>query len=227
MQHEFVQGLLVFAREHKPERRLINLNEIIQDTLALRAYQLKVDDIRVVLQFDSHLPLTVADPFQLQQVVLNLINNAHQAMMAKGEPGELTLTTETIEQANAAPMLRFSVADTGTGIPKRDLSRIFDPFFTTKPVGQGTGLGLSICFGIVQEHGGHIYAESDMGRGTTVVVVLPLITDQPQDIADVLHDVTEFYHEPLSCRILVVEDEETVGQVLARLLIELDTSRLW
>jgi two-component system NtrC family sensor kinase len=216
-----VQGLLVFAREHKPERRMINLNDVIQDTLTLRIYQLKVDDITVVQQFDPDLPLTVADPFQLQQVVLNLINNAHQAMTAKGEPGQLTLKTELVQQPGSAPMIRFSIADTGTGIPKRDLTRIFDPFFTTKPVGQGTGLGLSICFGIVQEHGGHIHAESDVGVGTTVVVDIPLITEQPQDMADALHDLSEFDHEPFSCRVLVVEDEDTVGAVLARLLREL------
>jgi two-component system NtrC family sensor kinase len=222
-----VQNLLVFAREHKPERRMVNMNEEFRNTLSLRAYQLRVDNITVVNAMDSALPQTVADPFQLQQVMLNLINNAHQAMTERGGPGTLTLRTfvSTLPAGDAAvtpPMVILSVGDTGVGIPARDLNRIFDPFYTTKPVGQGTGLGLSICFGIVQEHGGRIWAESEEGVGTTVYVALPLLQDRAT--ADSDGSVGDVVGEPeaqMSCRVLVVDDEEPVANLLARLLREL------
>lgn len=223
-----VQNLLVFAREHKPERLPVNLNDVVRNTLTLRAYQLRVDNIRVVADLDPNLPLTIANSFQLQQVILNLINNAHHAMTECGDTGTLTLRTAigaalAVEGIATQPKtLLFSVSDTGVGIPDRDLNRIFDPFYTTKPVGQGTGLGLSICFGIIQEHSGRIWAESTPGSGTTVSVELPLLNQQGQHddgaepgsaaIADELQ---------ICCRVLVVDDEEPVGNLLARLLRDL------
>jgi two-component system NtrC family sensor kinase len=223
-----VQNLLVFAREHKPERRMVNLNEEFRNTLSLRAYQLRVDNITVVNVMDSALPQTVADPFQLQQVILNLLNNAHQAMTERGGPGTLTLRTfvSTLPAVDGAtvtaPMVILSVGDTGVGIPARDLNRIFDPFYTTKPVGQGTGLGLSICFGIIQEHGGRIWAESEVGVGTTVYVALPLVQERASVDSEAL--AADGVGEPelqISCRVLVVDDEEPVANLLARLLREL------
>ncbi|MFL5801412.1 MAG: response regulator, partial [Roseiflexaceae bacterium] len=143
-----VQNLLVFAREHKAERLQTDLNEVIRNTLSLRAYQLRVDNISVNLELDSKLPMTVADPFQLQQVILNLINNAHHAMTERGSAGKITLRTGISAQATDGiatqpPQLFVAVSDSGVGIPERALNKIFDPFYTTKPVGQGTGLGLS------------------------------------------------------------------------------------
>jgi two-component system NtrC family sensor kinase len=223
-----VQNLLVFAREHKPERRMVNLNDEFRNTLSLRAYQLRVDNIAVVIDFDPDLPLTVADPFQLQQVILNLINNAHQAMTERGGAGTLTLRTYTASQPTgdssgiAPQMVVLSVTDTGVGIPQRDLNRIFDPFYTTKPVGQGTGLGLSICFGIVQEHGGRIWAESEIGVGTTVSVALPLLQDPQANAIGGPGDTLSSLGEPQpSCRVLIVDDEEPVANLLARLLRQL------
>ncbi|HJZ48137.1 MAG TPA: response regulator [Roseiflexaceae bacterium] len=223
-----VQNLLVFAREHKPERRMVNLNEEFRNTLSLRAYQLRVDNIAVVNQMDPNLPLTIADPFQLQQVMLNLINNAHQAMTEHGGPGTLSLRTFVTALPGGdggtmtPPMVVLSVGDNGVGIPARDLKRIFDPFFTTKPVGQGTGLGLSICFGIVQEHGGRIWAESEIGVGTTVHVALPLLSERDALNGDAPADGgVDEAEARLSCRVLVVDDEEPVANLLARLLREL------
>ena len=223
-----VQNLLVFAREHKPERRMVNLNEEFRNTLSLRAYQLRVDNITVLNQVETELPMTVADPFQIQQVMLNLINNAHQAMTERGGPGILTLRTfvTTLPAADngttTPPMVVLSVGDNGVGIPARDLKRIFDPFFTTKPVGQGTGLGLSICFGIVQEHGGRIWAESELDVGTTVYVALPLLNDT--DVLDgeaLIDGGVDESEARLTCHVLVVDDEEPVANLLARLLREL------
>ncbi len=221
-----VRNLLVFAREHKPERKLINLNDVLRDTLTLRAYQLRVDNITVVTDLDPNLPQTVADPFQMQQVVLNLINNAHQAMISKGGQGRLTLRTavvanDLVEGVAAPQMVMFSIGDTGVGIPAADLTRIFDPFYTTKPVGQGTGLGLSICFGIVQEHSGRIWAESEVGVGTTTIVELPLRAELGEQADAPSPGGAPEEAEPPHCRVLVVDDEEPVGALVARLLRDL------
>jgi two-component system NtrC family sensor kinase len=219
-----VQNLLVFAREHKPERRMVNLNDEFRNTLSLRAYQLRVDNIAVVIDFDPNLPQTVADPFQLQQVILNLINNAHQAMTERAGTGTLTLRTYAANQpadtgGSSPEMVVLSVSDTGVGIPARDLNRIFDPFYTTKPVGQGTGLGLSICFGIVQEHGGRIWAESELNVGTTVSVALPLLRQgQERDGDQGGEGAGSTAEAQPSCRVLIVDDEEPVANLLARLL---------
>jgi two-component system NtrC family sensor kinase len=223
-----VQNLLVFAREHKPERRSVNLNEEFRNTLSLRAYQLRVDNIVVVMDFDPDLPLTIADPFQLQQVMLNLINNAHQAITERGGPGTLTLRSRVTGlpavdgNGTSRPMVVLSIGDTGVGIAARDLNRIFDPFYTTKPVGQGTGLGLSICYGIVQEHAGRIWAESELGAGTTMFVALPLLEERLGTKGEAGDDAAADAAEaPVSCRVLVVDDEEPVANLLARLLRDL------
>jgi two-component system NtrC family sensor kinase len=227
-----VQNLLMFAREHKPQRTLIDVNQVLQATLTLRAYQLRVDNITVVTDFAPNLPQTVADPHQLQQVFLNLINNAHQAMTERGDKGTLTLRTsveQCVREGNReAACIRIAVSDTGIGISPRNLSRIFDPFFTTKPIGQGTGLGLSICFGIIQEHRGRIWAESEVGVGTTMYVELPL-THAYEAALDTLDDPSsttaaeeaESKETNRGAAILVVDDEEAVSALLARLLTDL------
>ena len=224
-----VQNLLVFAREHKPERRMVNLSDVVRDTLALRAYQLRVDNIHVTSEFAPDLPRTVADPYQLQQVVLNLINNAHQAMVERGGVNRLTLCTTLVSRESpdnsAGTMLQLAVSDTGIGIPATSLTRIFDPFYTTKPVGQGTGLGLAICFGIIQEHGGRIWAESDLGKGTTVFVELPLRAEQP-DGASSDPPADEPKEQQAAARLLIVDDEEPVSSLLARLLRDLGHTSL-
>jgi two-component system NtrC family sensor kinase len=119
---------------------------VLQSTLTLRAYQLRVDNITVVTDFAPDLPQTVADPHQLQQVFLNLINNAHQAMIERGGKGTLTLRTSVErrvgEGGREETCIRVAVNDTGIGIPPRNLNRIFDPFFTTKPIGQGNRVGV-------------------------------------------------------------------------------------
>lgn len=218
-----VQNLLLFAREHKPQRIRTDLNEVVRSTLSLRSYQLKVDGIRVVFDLDGHLPQTTADPFQLQQVLLNLINNAHHAMTGRGEYGTLTLRSYTSFQtasetaALSSPTVVVAVGDTGVGISPRSLTKIFDPFYTTKPVGQGTGLGLSICFGIIQEHGGRIWAESEVGVGTTMFVELPQAKAEPaaEHVPDAPRQLDDAPH---TANVLVVDDEEAIAAMLARML---------
>jgi signal transduction histidine kinase len=135
----------------------------------LRAYEQKVNNIEVDRQFASDLPEIMVDYFQMQQVFLNIIINAEYFMIQAHNKGKLTITTERTNQ-----VVRISFADDGPGISKENLNRIFNPFFTTKDVGKGTGLGLSICHGIVTEHGGSIYVESELGKGATFVVELPV-----------------------------------------------------
>ncbi len=224
---KIVQNLLVFAREHKPQRLLVDINDVIRSTLSLRAYQLRVDNIRVDLQLDPNLRHTVADSFQLQQVFLNLINNAHQAMVERdtSSPGILTLKTAIAPsntELNGGSHIRIAIGDTGVGIPQASLSKIFDPFYTTKPVGQGTGLGLSICFGIVQEHGGRIWAESEIGIGTSMLIELPIM-EEAADVSPTHQSSGKSGTMELqpTCRVLVVDDEEPVALLLSRLLHDL------
>ncbi|WP_298816930.1 hybrid sensor histidine kinase/response regulator [Chloroflexus sp.] len=212
-----VRNLLMFAREHKPERLVVQINDVVHSALALQVYQLRVDNIAVKLELDPDLPSTVADPHQLQQVLLNLITNARQAMNEIGG-GTLTIRT-TLRETLDGQAIEIAVTDTGVGIPKHHLDKIFNPFFTTKPVGQGTGLGLSICYGIIQEHQGQIWAESQVGIGTTIFIRLPLVTPQADNETPLSPAIKPESMPPQ--RVLVVDDEESVRRMLQRLLGEL------
>ncbi len=164
-----VKGLLTFARKHAPVKQLVNINSIIEKVLELRAYEQRVSNIQVNTNFAPDLPEITADYFQLQQIFLNIIINAEHFMLEAHNRGNLTITTE-----RTGDIIKASFADDGPGISKENLGHVFDPFFTTKEVGKGTGLGLSICHGIITEHGGRIYAESELGKGATFVVELPI-----------------------------------------------------
>ncbi len=216
-----VQNLLSFARQHGPQRELASINDLLTRALDLRLYYLRTNNIEVTMDLDPKLPITVVDPYQLQQVFLNLINNAQQAMSDAFHRGHLTVRSRLIGDNT----IRLEVEDDGPGIPEEQVSKIFDPFFTTKEVGQGTGLGLSICYGLVQEHGGRIWAESpvrespaELGPGTRVVVELPLQKSSSW-AAEILasgKEAKEVDVEPL--RVLIVDDEETVAMFLADVL---------
>jgi len=146
---KIVANLLLFARQRAPQRTTTDLNAVLRDTLEMRSYVLRAEQVDVVAEFDRNLPATSADPFQLQQVVLNLLTNAEHALRTHEGKKRITLRTQRV-----GDRLLASVSDTGPGIPPEQLDRIFDPFFTTKVVGEGTGLGLSISHGIVRQHGG-------------------------------------------------------------------------
>ncbi len=167
-----MQNLLSFAREHKVEVAYTSINDIVDNILDIRSYQFQVNNIELRKELQAGLPKTMADPHQLQQVFLNLIINAEQAMAEIHSRGLLSVKTRNVENA-----IHIFVADDGPGIPKEDLTRIFDPFFTTKAEGKGTGLGLSICYGIVQQHGGNIHVDSQVGKGSTFTVELPIISE--------------------------------------------------
>jgi two-component system NtrC family sensor kinase len=164
--HRIVQNLLSFARQHKPERVAVQLNQVVEDTLALREYDLRVNNIRIHLDLAADLPMTAADPHQLQQVFLNMVNNGVDAILERSNEGDLWVRTGV-----AAERLFVEFTDSGPGV--QDASRVFDPFYTTKPVGKGTGLGLSICYGIVTEHGGTIRVRNLATRGACFTIELP------------------------------------------------------
>ena len=166
---DIVKNLLTFAQQQKLERTYINVNNILQATLAMRAYPMEISNIKVTTQLDLTLPLTMADAEQIQQVFLNIIINAETGMKSAHDKGNLLIKTEKIENT-----IQISFTDDGPGIPEANLVHLFDPFFSTRGVGQGTGLGLSVCYGIITEHSGQIYVKSQIGKGATFIVELPI-----------------------------------------------------
>ncbi len=166
---KIVRNLLTFARKHPTDKQPLDINIIIQNVLEIRAYEQNVNNIKVHTLLASDLPDVTANDSQLQQVFINIVINAEQAMIEAHGGGTFTVTTEQIGN-----IVRASFSDDGPGIAKEYFDHLFDPFFTTKEVGKGTGLGLSICHGIITENGGRIYAESEPGKGATFFVELPI-----------------------------------------------------
>jgi len=203
-----VQNLLTFARQHQAEKGATSIHRVIDDTLELRMYELRVRGIEVRREYDETIPDTMADAHQLQQVFLNMFTNAEHAMEQVQRPSHLL----TVRTRHLGDTIRIEIEDTGSGIPANLLERIFNPFFTTKPTGRGTGLGLSISLGIVREHEGRIWAENPPGGGARFVIVLPVI--RPRRTGEFPVAPAAAAHERL--RILVVDDESSVRVALQR-----------
>jgi two-component system NtrC family sensor kinase len=161
-----IRRLLDFAREKKPEKQFADLNRLIEDTARIVERPAHLRDIELRLELDRSLPAVWVDADLIKQVVMNILVNAQHAIEQKGS---ITVRTRKI-----GDKVEISIADTGCGIPEKDLQRIFDPFFTTKAVGQGTGLGLAVSHGIVEAHGGTIEVTSAVGEGSTFRVILPI-----------------------------------------------------
>ncbi len=167
---ELVQNLLTFSRTNKGDKEFISINKTIEDSLPLILAQAKVKNVQFVKEFESELPNLLANPNQVQQILINLANNAMDAMPDGG-----TLTFRTREAViEGGKAIEIQTQDTGSGIAKDIQSKIFEPFFTTKEVGKGTGLGLSLVFEIVQKHHGHIELISDVGKGCLFKIYLPI-----------------------------------------------------
>jgi PAS domain S-box-containing protein len=207
-----VQNFLMLARQHPPERSRVQLGPIVEEAVGIFAYALRMDDIAVQLHLAHDLPDLQADPHQLQQVVVNLITNAHQALREAEPPRRLTIST----RADAGRhQVTLTVADSGPGISPALQTRIFEPFFTIKPPGVGTGLGLSLCRGIIEGHGGSIEVRNDVGHGATFIVTLPA-EPAPAITAEV-----PAMDSPVSMGekvILIVDDEAGIRSALAYLL---------
>jgi PAS domain S-box-containing protein len=166
-----VQNLLSFARQMPPHREPLQVNSVLRQTLKLRAYDLSSHGVEVLEHYDDDLPIVLGDPHQLQQVFLNIVNNAYDAVRETRRPGKIEIAT-----ARRTGGLEITFRDNGPGISRPD--RIFDPFFTTKEVGKGTGLGLSICYGIIRSHQGEILARNNAGGvGCTFIIHLPVSTN--------------------------------------------------
>ena len=179
---KIVRNLLAFARRQSAERAPHDVSDLVSRVMALRSYELRLNGIDLVTEFQPALPPVVADGSQLQQALLNLVLNAEQAM--RGRPTKrLQVGARFDENAGAVELF---VKDSGHGIDRANLSRIFDPFFTTRDVGEGTGLGLSICYGIIRDHGGQITVESLVNTGTTFSVMLPARIDDAASSEPVL-----------------------------------------
>ena len=203
-----IDGLLSFARERAVQVAPTDINEAILEALRMPAYSMTVDDVEVHTDLDPHLPIIEADVHQLQQVFLNLINNAHFAMRDSG--GHLYVTS-----ARQGDFIEITFRDTGPGMSEAQMNRAFDPFFTTKDVDEGTGLGLSVSQGIIRRHGGSIELSSGPGTGVTIIIRLPARPAPPGAAAEVAATA------PASAdraRVLMVDDELPLLDLVRRAL---------
>ncbi len=192
---EITHKLLHFARKSSHERQQINVDELVSQVLSLVEQKARYSAVHIVSQLHGNLPSVLGSSSELQQVLLNLVNNAIDAIGRDG--GTIVVSTGKRDAMNEASLVFVQVADNGQGIPEANITRIFDPFFTTKPVGQGTGLGLSICYGIVTRMGGDIEVSSHAYEGTVFTVLLPIVEDsqgqkdarlRDQLVLEVAHD---------------------------------------
>ncbi|PYN41686.1 MAG: hypothetical protein DMD95_18770, partial [Candidatus Rokuibacteriota bacterium] len=205
-----VRNFLALARQRPPERADVRLDQVVQEAVELLAYELRTSNVEVVPELAGDLPVVWADAHQLHQVVVNLLANAHQAMRRMDAGRRITIRTRLERER-----LLLEVIDTGPGIPAEIQSRIFEPFFTTKPQGEGTGLGLSLCRRMLEEHEGTITVESEVGRGTTFRIELPVVSRPTASLA-------AGEYEPLppiaGKAILIVDDEPDLAATLAEAL---------
>ena len=209
-----VRNLLTFARKRQTTRAMVDLNQVVRETLALRAYEQKVSNVQVVEALSSGLPEVFADGHQIKQVLLNLVINAEQACI--GANGRGTIVVRTSHDADRGSAV-LEVNDDGPGIAEDKHGRVFDPFFTTKEVGQGTGLGLTVAYAIVNEHSGRIWLKS-RGIGTSFFVELPVSGQHLNAPA------ARAAQQPISLeafkglRVLVVEDEPALAVAVSEAL---------
>ena len=211
---KIVRNLLTFARKRNTTRAVVDLNSIVRDTLALRAYEQRVSNVTTLDALAAGLPHVFADPHQVKQVLLNLIMNAEQAMLAANGRGTLVARTWYDE---ALEMVTLEINDDGPGVPEEVQTKVFDPFFTTKAVGKGTGLGLTVAYAIVQEHGGQIRVASAPGSGASFFVSFPAAAG--------VRRVTRSAVAPpqktaVGSTVLVVEDEPALAAAVADALAD-------
>ena len=206
-----VRNLLTFARKRQTTRAMVDVNQVMRETLALRAYEQRVSNITVLDALAAGLPQVFADSYQLQQVLLNLIINAEQAMLSANGRG--TLVVRTWHDADRECVV-LEVNDDGPGIPNDLQPKIFDPFFTTKEVGQGTGLGLTVAYAIIQEHGGRIRLESQPNAGASFYVEVPVSGAHLLAVPLAAKRLSESAEPIADASVLVVEDEAALASAV-------------
>lgn len=197
---QVVKDLLAFARRSEPQREAIDLQQVVESAVRLSHYQLTTGNLRMEIDIPADLPAVMGDARQLQQVVINLVTNAVQAMAPQGSG------TLRVEARADASMVVLEVADTGPGIPAAARPRIFEPFFTTKAEGEGTGLGLSVSYGIVTAHGGTIALVESSAAGSRFRVTLPAVNERPGP-GEPARQVTPVRSALAGIRLLFVDDE--------------------
>lgn len=207
-----VRNLLHLARGVHPEKRAVNLNRLVKETIDLRRYEWSVNNIEISLELDPRLPETQADTDQLQQVLLNLLLNAEQAILSDRQRGSIRVRSRWDASAGK---IRVEIVDDGPGIDPVALPRIFEPFFTTKPLGEGTGLGLSVSRDIVQGHRGNLAVESKPASGATFTIELPVVS---APAAKPFGSERLAPPSTLRGRILVVDDEALVVELVSDIL---------
>ena len=207
---KIVQNLLKFARKTGAVSKPTDLNELLKDTVSLRIYNLKMDNITLHMQMDENLPLIMVDPGQIQQVLMNIINNSHD-ILKKKSGGNIVVTTSHTDHR-----VIVKVSDDGPGMSDSIKKRVFDPFFTTKEPGRGTGLGMSVSYGIIASHRGDLRVESEEGKGVTFVVELPRGELIPPEV----EEVAQPHYDGGGRHILVIDDEESVLNLCGEILKE-------
>lgn len=211
---KIVQSLLSFARQHAPERKATNVNDLVEAVIEIMAYEMRTSNIEVVKQLEPSLPKVSVDAHQIQQVFLNVVNNARQAVESHRGSGTLRVRTECIYD-----LVRVVFQDDGPGISDENLKKVFDPFFTTKEAGKGTGLGLSLSYGILQEHGGTIRVESKLGLGATFIIELPVQSPTKANaVAAAQADAPANAPKGNGKQVLVIDDEEAILDFVAEVL---------
>jgi signal transduction histidine kinase/ActR/RegA family two-component response regulator len=229
-----LKQLLLTPQNSRPERRKVLLNHMVRRTLELQSPSLRAENVHIEVELDPQLPFVLGEDGQLQQVLMNLIGNARQALEQKSKSGTIRIRTKRLGGTHVL----LEISDDGPGIPQAILTKIFDPFFTTKPAGIGTGLGLSIVLAIVRDHGGQVHVTSPPGGGATFSIELPAVpSDARQLLPTDWSGQREGDHQAGSeenvlagereeaalgpwagSRVLVVEDEATVAQLIADVL---------
>jgi two-component system NtrC family sensor kinase len=213
-----VQGLLTFARERPMELEVVDLNAVLESVVDMCEWELEASHVKLIRKLQPDLPRLRADPHQLQQLFLNILLNAGQALAGR-EDGEVVIRSS----APGGDSVLVAISDNGPGIPAALLDRIFDPFFTTKASQHGTGLGLAICYGIANAHRGRIWAESVEGQGATFFVTLPVLAPEPRP-APAVRERPVVEVPAGGCRVLIVEDEIEIAELVARCLESLGLS---
>jgi signal transduction histidine kinase len=206
-----VRNLQTFVRKRHTTRTTVDINQVVRETLTLRAFEQRAANVVIIEAMAAGLPPVFADPHQLQQIVLNLMINAEQAMLDANGRGTLILRSWQDPDRDAVIL---EVSDDGPGVPEDVQTKVFDPFFTTKSVGKGTGLGLTVAYAIAQEHGGRITMQSSAGRGASFFLELP-VSGANVRLPEATPAPSAAPAVPKGTRALVIEDEPALGDAVA------------